>query len=262
MNYLNYPETFSWSALNIRKLLVPLSIKLSDRIICISKVSEKEIVKKFPNATNKTKVVYNALDEVGHDVLACKPLLQSKKNKKLNVEKPYILSVGTLNPHKNYERLLKAFSKIENSSVNLVIIGRMSQHGKSLRKLANNLGISSRVFFKGFVDKNTLHSYYSNALAFVMPSLYEGFGIPVIEAIDQGIPVVCSDIPIFREIANGAATFFDPENIDNIAIELVNIIRNSSTEERLKLKEKQIKSDFSWPNSANNVWKIYKEILA
>src|SRR5262249_46353594 len=128
---------------------------------------------------------------------------------------PFLLCVSTLHPHKNLDRLLKAYA---NSRIDkrLICAGMLGYHAENAKKTAASLGLGDKIEFTGWIPRDALYDLYARAHAVVYPSLFEGFGMPVLEAMAAGIPVTCSAIPPLREIAGDAVLFFEPLSVDAI----------------------------------------------
>ena len=239
--FLENPSWFSKTYVLIYKLLTPLSVKTSKRILTVSYFSKQEIINKLGVKEDSISVIYNAVNisqEEQGDIL--------KK-----VPGKYVLAVSSIDPRKNYARLTQALSLLPNC--NLVVVGGVSHifnHVKMSQSLNN-------VYSLGRVTDEELTTLYKNATAFIYPSLYEGFGIPPIEAMVYGCPVVVSDISVLHEVCGDAALYVDPYNINEIAKAIERVENDVNL--RLDLKEKGYKNirRYSWHNSSV----VLKEIL-
>lgn len=242
MAFKYYKETFSRGFSMIYNFMVPKIARRCLHVFTVSNASKKDICKELKISSEKVSVVYNGLTEVFK-----KEALNSNR---INQKEKYLLTVSSHHPRKNYQRLIKAFSVIKDKSLKLYIVGNKISH------FSDELGNSSsdyngRIKFLSNVTDKELVSYYENALLFVFPSLYEGFGIPVIEAMSKGLPCVISDIPVFKEIGDESVIYVDPNNVNSIA---------DGIERGLKLEGKRItyqKLDtFNWENSTDVVIEI------
>lgn len=203
------------------------SIKTTDIIVAVSETTKNEIIKKYAISPEKIKVVYNSIDKNVFDNSPSDNILA-----KYNIKsKEYILSVATLAKHKNIPSLVNAFINIANKhpNIKLVLVGKMGN------EIKENLAIHPNIILTGYVKDEDLPSLYKNALLYVFPSLCEGFGIPIIEAQYCNCPVLCSDIPVFREVAGESAEFFEP-NTSSLAIKMESLINNSQKFQELKNK--------------------------
>lgn len=187
----------------IFNLSIKIALKKADIIITVSETVKKELIEKFGLPSDRIKVVYNSIGK--HFINAH---FNSKILDKYNIQKnKYILSVATLNKRKNIPELIKAFENISDKypELKLVLVGGFGNENKEKLSKHNN------VIFTGYIPDRYLPTLYKNALIYVFPSLYEGFGTPIIEAQYSSCPILCSDIPVFREVAGNGAQYFTPK---------------------------------------------------
>ncbi|MHC0448121.1 glycosyltransferase family 4 protein [Flavobacterium sp. 3-218] len=239
------PEWFSKSFVFFYNFLIPQLLKVSKAVITVSSSSKKELVEKLNVSEEKITVVYNAVAPIFQEENVSKMSLS-----KIGVEGNYILTVSSHHPRKNFERLVQAFRKMENKNLKLCIIGNINKDFNSDTKV-----LDDNIFYLNDVSDKELVAYYKFAKLFVFPSLYEGFGIPIIEAMSQNTKVCVSDIPVFREICGEDAIYFDPYDIDDIA----NKIIISLSESHFKSSYKEL-SKFSWEESAVKILSIIKQV--
>jgi glycosyltransferase involved in cell wall biosynthesis len=222
----------------------------ADHIICISKNTQRDLVKIFNIDIKKTSVIYLGFS-----------LTTPKINKPNSFRRPYLLYVGSRNGYKNFIRFVKAYAtpKIKNS-FDLVIFGGGRLNEKEL-SLFDKLKISRDSLQQVNGDDAMLAGYYKNASLFVYPSLYEGFGMPPLEAMNYDCPVACSNTSCIPEIVGDAAILFDPYSIDSIRHNIISILYNDKIKSSLILKGlKQIKK-FSWKKCASETYKVYENVL-
>lgn len=183
----------------------------------------------------------------------------NKKNVQKNKRKtPYILSVGTLQPRKNYERLIEAFSLLKEFDGQLVIVGKRGWLYESILSAPNRYGVEDRVVFLDFVPDEELPSLYKNAVCFALPSLYEGFGLPVLEAMAYECPVVISNVSSLPEIAGEAGIYVDPNDVESIADGLRKAITEDNTK-RIQQGLKRVQL-FSWETAAKQTLDILERV--
>ena len=249
LNYLNFPQTFSRGQRLIRKILVPLALKRADCVLTVSDTSKQEIESVFRIDPQRLRVVYNGFQP------PAKPSEEPDS-------KPYALAIGTLKTHKNYGRLIEAFSKLtEFPDLRLAIVGRDDGSKSELQSLAAQLGIERKVEFLGFVSSEELASLFQRSKVFVFPSLYEGFGMPILEAMARDLPVACSHLPVLKEVGGEAAVYFDPYDVGAIADSIRRVLlQEVDVEHLVELGRKQV-TRFSWSTSAQTVLGIYDEML-
>lgn len=180
---------------------------------------------------------------------------------KYKINKKYILFVGTLQPRKNIVRLIEAFSKIHHQQqLNLVIVGKKGWMYEEILEAPKQYGIENQIKFLEFVPDEDLSLLYKNALCFVLPSLYEGFGLPVLEAMTQGCPVITSNVSSLPEAGGDAALYVDPEDVDDIAAKMQSLVKDEELRKTLIEKGyKQVKK-FSWEKAARETLKVLEEV--
>jgi len=181
----------------------------------------------------------------------------------INVKKPYLLYVGNAFPHKNLKRLIRAFKVVLSSkpSLKLALVGKIDDFYKSLQDLCQELKIEKNVIFVGRISDEDLKWLYQNALIYVFPSFLEGFGLPGLEAMENGLPVVSSDSSCLPEIYGDAALYFNPQNTEEMVKAILELSNNKELRDRLiKGGYKRIKK-FSWRKCAQETLEIYKSIL-
>ena len=223
--------------------LTPLIAKRASHILTVSEFSRKEIIDCLKVEENKVSVIYNAVS-------------QNFINKKLEDIKEntfeYILAVSSIDPRKNFSRLLCAVNLLK-TNIKLVIIGNSNNVFQKI-----NLELSSRVSYLGHVSDEELKIYYSNAKLFVYPSVYEGFGLPPLEAMAMGCPTIVSDIEVFHEVFDMAAKYFNPYDINDIATCIENVLSSSKIREKLTREGTKLVRKYSWNQSAIIIIEITK----
>jgi glycosyltransferase involved in cell wall biosynthesis len=170
------------------------------------------------------------------------------------VPNPYYLFVGTLEPRKNLPRLLRAFAAIKHRDpeLKLVLAGDAGWGEQKLEQRIAELSIEDSVVLTGRLDETSLHCYYRHALALVLPSLYEGFGLPLLEAMQYGVPVITSDRSSMPEVAGDAGLLVDPEDVGSISSALTDMLENIPLRTRLAAAAAQQAIRFNWDTSAAN----------
>lgn len=241
-----FPQTFSKSFLYTYRFLIPRIVKSALHVITVSNFSKEEIIKYYGTPEEKISVVYNAVGE------------QFKANYDKGLkESNYLLAVSSLNFRKNFIAVLKAFDLLENEdqNVNLYIIGDLKNNSFKtidIEHYKNNPHIK----FLGRVSDEDLIKYYSNALAFVYPSIYEGFGIPPLEAQNCGCPVLVADIPPLHEVIENSGIYCNPYDVRDISLGMSRIIANLDIYRNLA-KENVVR--FSWEKSAKKIADLLKQ---
>lgn len=254
-------EYFTNYDINQLKKWTPLAVKKAKKILTISEFSKNEIMKFYGTPAEKIEVIYPAFDkEVFHGKVPKTKILSVKK--KYGITGSYLLYWGTLQPRKNISRLIDAFSKLNKPLLKLVICGKKGWLYDQILEQSKNLGIENRVIFTGFATNDDLPALIKGSRAFVLPSLYEGFGMPAVEAQAVGTPVVVSRVSSLPEVAGESAIYIeDPMSTASIK-EALDKVLALSVDERLKLiKEgKENTRRFDWNTSAQKILNILKTV--
>lgn len=251
-------QPFYWFKYLVYKFIVWVAVKRAVKIIVPSKWWRDELARRYRLGPNKIAVTYEAVDEKFLEPRS--PELEAGKIlAKYKIKKPFAIYTGSLYPHKNVERLVKAVKKI---NLRLVIVCARSIFLGKFRKRIKDLKAENLVTLAGFVPDEELVSLYQEAEAFVFPSLLEGFGLPGLEAMAVGLPVIASNASCLPEIYGDAALYFDPENINDMAEKIKKVVDNQELRERLKkLGFEQVRK-YSWQRMAKETLEIYKETVA
>ncbi|MEM4230902.1 MAG: glycosyltransferase family 1 protein [Candidatus Pacearchaeota archaeon] len=257
VSYLHFPELFRKKDLYQLKFWGKYSMNKAKKIITISRASKNDIIKEYGVNPSKVVVIYPGIKEISN--IKYKLSDMDKLKKKYKISGNYILFVGTIQPRKNIARLIEAFSKLE-TDLDLVIIGKKGWMWEDILKAPQKFGIENRVKFLHEVPDDELPTFYKNAVCFVLPSLYEGFGLPILEAMKFGCPVLASNVSSLPEAGGDAALYCNPENVDDIAKNLESIIQNSELREQLVKKGFEQVKKFSWENAARETLKVLEEI--
>lgn len=230
IGYLKTPTEFNQKDFYQLKNWTAQSIKQAKHIISVSEFTKNEIIKEYKIKPEKITVIENGITKFKkHTKTESQKILN-----KFKITKPYFLSVGTLKPNKNYPFLIKAFSvflanqRTSTPAYQLVISGKKGWLFDEIFKTVTDLNLQNKVIFTGFITEKEKNILYQNATATVLPSLYEGFGIPAIESQSFNTPVIVSDIPSYREIMGDSASYIDPTNEKTLIKALFNIKNNHS----------------------------------
>ena len=239
----------------IELLLMPFAIKKADLIITDSKSTSKDICEYFPISEQKVKVIYPGCTEFSNNEKIKKNILNSCKKK-------YILFVGTNEPRKNLNSLIKAFHLALNQidkEINLFIIGGKGWGNLNLKGLISEKNLEKRIRIFGYVNDTELSYFYKNAEFLILPSLYEGFGFPIIEALSYGLQVVTSDISSMPELIDDSGILINPYDENSIKEAIIKASLSKNNKE-LIISRKQKAKSFSWKNSVKLFWNYLIEI--
>src|SRR6202051_776200 len=246
-------------------------LRKAARIIAVSQFTKNEIEKLLSIADDRIEVVYNAIDERflhGHASEADRELIAQR----YLVNYPFILYAGAIRPHKNVVRIIEAFSALKSEllkehekeqqfqDLKLIIIGDDLASPPRLRRPVVRSGVQNDVRFLGFVPIDVLRIFYDVAKVFVFPSLYEGFGLPPLEAMAHGTPVVTSNTSSLPEVSGNAALLVNPENVFEIRRGLQRVLLDPILRARMKQRGYAQAQRFSWTSSVSRILEIYREV--
>lgn len=242
------------------KVVLFFTLKHAKKVIAVSDATKKEIMRHYKRKSQDIIVTLEGVDEKISHPKDDQPLVENLKSQISNFVFPYFLYVGNVYPHKNLESLVKAFYflAMARKEVKLILVGKQDFFYKRLKETIKKFGLSQRVLFYEKVSDERLAGLYREAIALIAPSLMEGFGLPVLEAMANRCPVICSRIPSFREVADDAAVYFDPRDPKDIKKKLELIIVHP--ELRKDLVEKGLKRTelFSWEKMAEETLGVYQ----
>jgi glycosyltransferase involved in cell wall biosynthesis len=237
------------------------------RIFAVSNFTKTEMEKLFGIPGERIEVVYNAIDERflhGHASAADRELIA----KRYQVTYPFLLYAGRVSAHKNVVRMIEAFSALKGElekegaypDLKLIIIGDDHSGNPDLRRTVVRSGVQNDVRFLGFVPIEVLRIFYDTAKIFVFPSLYEGFGLPPLEAMAHGTPVVTSNVSSLPEVVGDAAVLVNPENVFEIMRALRRVLLDPGLRERMKERSYAQAAKFSWEASVRQILKVYRQV--
>jgi glycosyltransferase involved in cell wall biosynthesis len=267
LGYHYYPEAHTPFQNLYLRWSTRYNARTATRVLADSEATRRDLVRYYGIPREKIVVVYPGRDET----LA--PVAESETRTNLcaryGVRAPYLLYVGTLHPRKNLVRLVQAFASLLSSlsstaldladSLQLVLAGQKGWLYEEIFAQVRKLGLAERVVLTGYVPDADLASLLSGALAFVYPSLYEGFGLPVLEAMTCGIPVVCSDVSSLPEVAGDAALYVDPLDAGGMTEALYQISVDAGLRQTLVWRGFQQMQRFSWRRCAQETWQVLED---
>ena len=237
------------------------------RIFAVSNFSKKDTERLFRVPADKIEVIYNAIDEgfrLGHASDAEREFIAER----YQVNDPFLLYAGRISPHKNVVRIIEAFAALKGElskegryeDLKLIIIGDEVSKHPDLRRACVKGGVQNDVRFLGFVPIDVLRIFYDQAKIFVFPSLYEGFGLPPLEAMAHATPVVTSNTSSVPEVVGNAAVMVNPENVFEIMRALHRVLIDQSLREKLKARGLEQAGKFSWDAGVQRMLQIYREV--
>ena len=260
---LDYPLLCQSETAFYFKLLLPYSIKKATRIIAVSNKVKEDILNSFDIEEEKIHVVYHGISKQFKRIPSNNQITK-RVSKKSNLPRKYILFACNIEPKKNLFNLIKAFQKLKTNEEiehQLVIVGKKGWKYKSFFKKIMELKIEKNIIFTGYIPEEDLPAIYSMADLFVFPSLYEGFGIPPLEAMACEVPVIVSDKGALPEITGGKCKQVDPYNINEMAKGIFKLITDSNLRERSIQEGKKWVKQFSLEKAAIETLRVYEEAI-
>jgi len=263
LTFLYYPEHRGAKTSNFYLKRTKLAIQTAQKIIAVSEATRQDLIKELGVLPEQIKTVPEGVTANFSPIIEERRLKAFLKQYRLEPQK-YILSVGTLEPRKNLVRLVKAYSMLPNqirANYKLVLIGSPGWRNSALSQTINDLNLKANVIMPGYFGHEDLPYFYNGAKVFVYPSLYEGFGLPPLEAMACSTPVVASNISSLPEVMGHAGLLINPLKEEEIAAAIKRILTNDRLAGLLAVKGLKQAKKFSWDKTAKETIKVYKEIL-
>lgn len=248
------------------KAVYNLMVRKADKIIAVSESTKKDLMEIFHVPEDKIKVIYSGLDKRFFETPSADP---QKVLAKFGIVKKYILFLGTIEPIKNISRLLEAFAifkenyKKQNKKFDyqLVLAGKRGWLAKEYAQIAKDLGIGKDIVFTGYIIGDELVPLFKNSQFFIMPSLYEGFGMTVLEAFATGTPAIISRVSSLPEIAGDAAHYINPINVQEISEALMKFAADENLRNEYRQKGLEQVEKFNWETTAKQTLDVYKSFM-
>lgn len=242
------------------ELVFKRALERARRVVCVSQTTAQDVLQ-LPLALSRPPLVIHQ----GVDPAYLNPATITERQKirmLLGTNDPYLLFVGVWMSHKNIQRLLAAYAQVlpHYPNLKLVLTGRPKPGYDNIVQAVRQLGIEQGIIFAGFVPFSLLPALYAEATCFVFPSLYEGFGLPPLEAAASGVPVVASAVASIPEIMGDAAYYINPENIESIAAGIVQILKDQELRQQLAIAGKARVRLFDWQQAALKYHQLYSEV--
>jgi len=259
LNFEHFPADLKPHITRYYKKYFPRFVQKADHLVTVSEYSKQDIQQVYGTPAAKITVAHNAADE---SFVKSSPEKMAAFRNKFGVQQPFFLAVGSIHPRKNINRLLQAFELFKNktgSKVCLVLVGNRYLWTTEMENTLNGLQHKNDIVFTGHLTKAELVQAYSSAMALVFPSYFEGFGIPLVEAMQCECAVTCARATSFPEVAGNAALYFDPFDVQDMAAKLEEISVNENLRQQLIEKGKQQAQKFSWQRTADIVWNVIEK---
>ena len=251
LQFINQPQNFSIINLMFLRAIIYCSTKLADGVIAISQRVSQDIVKYYKIPLDKIAVIYHGIDHNAFFPGNKEDIARIRE--KYHLPEYFILYPASLLPHKNHERLFQALKIIKEreKDIKLVLIGTKDNKNNVILEKINKLGLQDDVTFLGWLPFEDVPLLYCASRVFVFPSLHEGFGIPVLEAMGCGVPVICSGIEPIKEVAGDGALFVDPYNPESVAEGVLSVLEDDQRRQGLIEKGFKRAKEFSWDKTAS-----------
>lgn len=248
LNYFKIPQLYNRRSNRLAEQELQMAKKV-DHIITISNNTKNDIIELWNIPEERISVIYHGIEHMQYQQKL--PILHNR---------PYILYVGRRNEYKNFQALIKAFTRISQVHKEIDLVCTGFPFTENEKKQLSQFGILSRCYSYQ-ASELQLNQLYQNAEVFVFPSFYEGFGMPILEAMSAKCPTVLANTSCFPEIAQDAAIYFDPYQSDDLAMALINVLESTDLRQNLIEKGNERVKDFSWDKCANQHLEVYKSLL-
>jgi glycosyltransferase involved in cell wall biosynthesis len=261
INFVHRPDDLPWLIAKYYNYFFPKFARIAKRIATVSFYSKEDIARSFKIDYDKIDVVYDGINQI------FEPLPEKEKTKirkKYTGGTEYFLFVGALHPRKNVSGLLQAFDSFKGETTNnikLMIVGGEMHKTGDIFETYENMRFKNDVVFTGRVSTDELHDIFGAALALTFVPFFEGFGIPVVEAMSAGVPVICSNTTSIPEVGGNAVVYADPMKIDQITDAMIKLANDKDLRKELIEKGFEQKNKFSWDETANLLWQSIKRAL-
>ncbi|BAV51785.1 glycosyl transferase family 1 [Mesorhizobium sp. 113-1-2] len=252
------PETMRWQTWGAERAFVGAAVRRADAIVVDSNSTEGALRERYPGLEAPVTTIYPGYTRLVPGNIAA-------VHTRFGIDRPYLLFVGTLEPRKNLVRLLEAWAGLDpqvRSGHLLVIAGGQGWHLGDLRSRLVDLGVSDQLRLTGYLDDTDLASLYAGARALTMPSLYEGFGLPILEANGFGVPVLTSNVSSMPEVAGAGALLVDPLSVSDLTAKLHQLLTDDRDLARRAAIAKANAARFDWHLSAKRLIEVFDQAIA
>lgn len=261
LSFVRAPDTTTPGLRAYLNQVVPRSVERADHVLADSEATRQDLIELYGTPAAKISVLYSGVDDQFAPVTDAAALQDVRRRYGIG-QGPYIFSLGTVQPRKNYARLAEAFHRLNRPDLKLVIAGGKGWLDGPLTEQIARLGLVKRVQFIGFAADADLPALYSAARVFAFPSLYEGFGLPPLEAMACGTPVVASNVSSLPEVVGDAGLLVDPHDVDALSVALARLLDDETLRHTLAGKGQERARQFSWAAAARQLRGHYASLLA
>jgi glycosyltransferase involved in cell wall biosynthesis len=254
LQHKRHPEFFRWFDLPFWRALLYGSAHRSTRLIAVSEATRDDLLRFYKLDPAKIAVVPHGVDSAFFDI---------SRERRRQTPEPIVLCVSTLHPHKNLERLIRVFARLraKHPKYRLTIAGLRGFHTEVLEQLVESLGARDFIDLTGWIAREELYGLFRRAAVFVYPSTFEGFGMPVLEALAAGLPAACSSVEPLPSVAGEAALYFDPNNDEALFDALVRLIEEVELTTTLERLGPERAARFSWTKAAESTLAVVRDAV-
>jgi glycosyltransferase involved in cell wall biosynthesis len=251
LQHVHHPEYFRKRELPFWNLLLAQSVRCSTKIIAASMATRRDVIEHYHLPDDRVVVIPHGVEKKFFEL-----------NRRPDSENPFLLCVATIDPNKNLETLVRVFAGLrgEFPKLRLVLAGMRGGQTAKVEAMVDQLGLRSCVRITGWIPRSEIFELYERATAFVYPSTFEGFGLPVLEAMAAGVPLACSRIDPLVEIAADSAFFFDPESDQDMAQAIFNLLTDQAQQAQNLEHGKVRAAGFTWEESARRTLAVFEEV--
>jgi glycosyltransferase involved in cell wall biosynthesis len=256
--FMRFPQYFGRVSRTIYLAKLKYACRISDRIVAVSQRTKDDLIELLNISRDKIDVVYQGCDPSFK--ATCTPAQKQAILKKYNIKSKYILSVGTIEERKNLQVLIKAMSKVD-PAIKLVVVGRQTAYAELVKETIHRYHLTERMIFLSAVDFADLPALYQSASIFVYPSRYEGFGIPILEALNSGTPVIAATGSCLEEAGGPDSLYTDPDNDRELAGKINLVLADEVLRERMIISGKEYAHNFDDDKLAAQLMAVYNNTL-
>jgi alpha-1,3-rhamnosyl/mannosyltransferase len=263
MSVFRCPEHHPLKTVAVHRAIIPAVARRASVVVTVSESARRDIHSYLDLPRERVRVIHEGINprfQVEHDEEA-----MARIRGLYGISYPYVLSVGTVEPRKNHSGLIGAFAQLimqERMPHHLVIVGPRGWKESGLLQVMRTCGVAERIHFLGYVPEAHLPSLYQGADAFAFPSWYEGFGLPVLEALASGVPTLISHDPALCEVAGAGTTLIaDPASVDDMAAGIHRLLTDAPLRQRLTALGRRRASQFSWERCATETFAVYRDAM-
>lgn len=262
LSFLHFPQHIPFLELQYYRTFIPKFLQKAERIITVSQSSKTDIISQYQIAANKIDIVPNAAKDIFKPV---EKNIQQQVKKKYALGCDYFIHIGILQPRKNIANLLLAFEQFkehDSSNIKLILVGRKGWKTEKIFDTFQKMDYKNDVVFLDYLPMDELTKLLASSIGLLYLSLFEGFGVPILEAINCDIPIIASNVSSMPEVAGDAALLIDPYSVESIADAMTLLYKDEKIRSGLIEKGKNQRKKFSWNDSAKKMWDSIEKIIS